>query len=215
MEVTNQHDRSSAPPGELIFHYDYAYDPEPITAISMYGLVVAKGATSTLFASSSRVLERIPQRVRTAIEGREAAHACFLSEPGRSDERTVEPEIVIPRAEPGWGPAHYWARHPVVWHNAAGVPTLFVCRQHTDRIVGMARDESDALLEEIFGAMYDPAHVYEHVWREGDLVLWDNLTVQHARPLPNDRPRTLRRYHVSNTNLTDDYLRVGRQLGLV
>ena len=40
MEVTNQHDQSTAPPGELIFHYDYAYDPQPIPAISMYGLLV-------------------------------------------------------------------------------------------------------------------------------------------------------------------------------
>ena len=54
MEVTNQHDRSTAPPGELVFHSDYAYDPTPIPAISMYGEVVAKGATPTLFASRRR-----------------------------------------------------------------------------------------------------------------------------------------------------------------
>ena len=36
MEVTNQHARSSAPDGELIFHYDYAYDVSPVPAIAMY-----------------------------------------------------------------------------------------------------------------------------------------------------------------------------------
>ncbi|MBY0400987.1 TauD/TfdA family dioxygenase, partial [Myxococcota bacterium] len=58
MEVTNQHARSAAPPGELAFHYDYAYDPSPVRAISMYGERVAEGATPTRFASSATVLER-------------------------------------------------------------------------------------------------------------------------------------------------------------
>jgi taurine dioxygenase len=43
--------------------------------------------------------------------------------------------------------------------------------------------------------MYQPAFVYEHAWENGDLVAWDNLAVQHARPnLTRDGPvRTLRK----------------------
>ncbi len=79
----------------------------------------------------------------------------------------------------------------------------------------MSRSESDALLEEIYAALYDPANVYEHQWQPSDLVIWDNLSVQHARPEPNDVPRTLRRFHVSETDLTEEYLRVGREHGLL
>ncbi len=215
MEVTNQHDRSTAPDGELIFHYDYAYDPQPILAISMYGLVVAEGATPTLFASSSRVLSRLPETLLEGLRGREAAQACFLIRPDAPSVRSVEPSPMIPRGEVGWGPDHYWAHHPVLWRNAAGLETLFVCLQHTDRILGMAREESDAILEELYASLYDPDHVYEHCWRPHDLVIWDNLTVQHARPEPNDRPRTLRRFHVSDTDLTDDYVRVAREQGIM
>jgi taurine dioxygenase len=215
MEVTNQHDRSTAPEGELVFHYDYAYDPTPIPAISMYGLVVADGATSTLFASSSTVLGRLPGSVVERLREHQAAHACFLYRPDSPEERSVEPSPIVARGEPGWGPDHYWTHHPVIWSNAAGVETLFVCLQHTDRILGMPRAESDELLELLYGALYASDQIYEHRWKPTDLVLWDNLTVQHARPEPNDRPRTLRRFHVSDTDLTEDYLRVGREHGFV
>lgn len=215
MQVTNQHDQSTAPDGELVFHYDYAYDPVPIPAISMYGLLIEAGATSTLFASSKDVIARLPQRLDAELRGREASHACFLHSTERPSERTVPPDTIVPRGEPGWGPDDYWARHPVFWQNAAGVETLFLCLQHTDRIHGFPRAESDALLEEVYGHLYDPDHVVEHIWRPHDLVLWDNLTVQHARPAPNDVPRTLRRFHVSDTDLTADYVRVARERGIM
>ena len=107
----------------------------------------------------------------------------------------------------------YWAHHPLIWRNADGVATLFACLQHTDRILGLPRDESDALLEEIFAHLYHASNVVEHVWQPNDLVIWDNLTVQHARPDPTPAPRTLRRYHVSDVDLTEDYVRIARESG--
>lgn len=215
MEVTNQHARSSAPPGELVFHYDYAYDTATIPVISMYGEVVAPGATPTLFASSSTVLERLPRSLIDDLRGRTASHACFLFRPDAPGVRSREPDPIIARGEPGWGPEHYWTHHPAIRRNAFGVETLFVCLQHTDRLHDLDRDESDERLAEIYAAMYAPEQIYAHAWQPGDLVMWDNWTVQHARPLPNDRPRTLRRFHASDVLLTADYLRVGREHGYV
>jgi alpha-ketoglutarate-dependent taurine dioxygenase len=52
---------------------------------------------------------------------------------------------------------------------------------HATRIVGMDWDESHALLDEVYRYLYAPENVTEHVWRRGDLVIWDNFTFQHAR----------------------------------
>ena len=38
----------------------------------------------------------------------------------------------------------------------------------------MPRDESEALLQRLFEIAEDPAIIYEHVWRVGDLIMWDN-----------------------------------------
>ena len=215
MEVTNQHDQTTAPDGELVFHYDYAYDPQPIPAIAMYGALVEGDVTPTCFTSSSSVLSRLPTELVERLRGLRAAHACFLHPLDRPTERTREPDPIVPRGAPGWGPEHYWTHHPAIFTNALGTETLFLCLQHTDRLIDLPRAESDEILEEVYEALYDPTQVYTHRWQSDDLVLWDNLTVQHARPEPRPGPRTLRRYHVSDSDLTADYLRVAREQGLV
>ena len=215
MEVTNQHDASTAPEGELVFHYDYAYDPTPIPGISMYGAVVEGTVTPTCFANSASVLERLPPALVARLRTLEASHACFRRHRDDPKLRTREPNPLIPRGEPGWGPDHYWAHHPAVFENAFGAETLFLCLQHTDRLIGLPRDESDAILEEIYAALYAPEQIYIHEWQPCDLVVWDNLTIQHARPQPLDAPRSLRRYHLSPTDLTADYLRVAREQGIM
>jgi taurine dioxygenase len=30
--------------------------------------------------------------------------------------------------------------------------------------------------------MYSAANTWHHEWSQGDLVMWDNLAIQHARP---------------------------------
>jgi taurine dioxygenase len=73
--------------------------------------------------------------------------------------------------------------HPVVWpHHATGDPVLYISEMHTDSIVGLPEDESDALIAELFGYLYSPETVYTHTWRNGDLAIFDNRSLQHSRP---------------------------------
>lgn len=214
MHVSNTR-QSSAPQGELIFHYDYAYDPEPIEFVSLYGEQIAPGATPTLFASSATVLDRLPAGLRARLEGLTALNACFMDRSAPADERLATPVERIPLGQPGWGAKDWRNVQSLIWRNRAGVPSLYACIQHTVRIMELPIGESDALLAALFEQIYAPEHVYAHHWREGDLVVWDNITVQHCRPAPNDRPRTLRRYEVSEIDLTEQYLAIGRASGYV
>ena len=63
-----------------------------------------------------------------------------------------------------------------------------------DSVVGLPREESDRLIEELCQHAERPAHIYEHVWQPGDLLLWDNRCTLHARTDfdPGER-RVLRR----------------------
>ena len=44
----------------------------------------------------------------------------------------------------------------------------------------MADDESDALLQHVFDHSERAEFVYEHVWRVGDLLMWDNRCLIHV-----------------------------------
>jgi alpha-ketoglutarate-dependent taurine dioxygenase len=46
----------------------------------------------------------------------------------------------------------------------------------------VSADESDELIDALLDHMYAPGKEIAHHWRQGDLVIWDNLTLQHARP---------------------------------
>ena len=80
-------------------------------------------------------------------------------------------------------------------HPRTGQPILYVCEQMTKEVVGYSPGDSERLLEELFAHLYDPATRWDHHWRNGDLVIWDNVAVQHARQnVRTDGPaRTLRK----------------------
>jgi alpha-ketoglutarate-dependent taurine dioxygenase len=64
-----------------------------------------------------------------------------------------------------------------------------------DTVVDMEFDDSEALRAELHGYLYDPANIYRHDWAVGDLVIWNNVALQHSRPplQPETGERTHRR----------------------
>ena len=67
-------------------------------------------------------------------------------------------------------------------HPRTGKTILYVSQQMTSGIADLSDNESEALLEELFEHLYRDGAVYEHDWRNHDLVAWDNIAIQHARP---------------------------------
>ena len=84
--------------------------------------------------------------------------------------------------------------HPVVRaHPETRRKALFVNRLMTDHIVGMEPAESTALLDRVFDFAEQPRFIYEHVWRVGDFLMWDNRCTMHARTDFNPSHRRMMR----------------------
>jgi taurine dioxygenase len=153
----------------LIFHSDLAFTPEPFKLLSLYGIDVDDGATSTLFASGSAALAKLPPALR---ERAEKAAVATVIPPSQTERATAyETPDFLPQIT---GPA-------VLAHPVTGRPYLSVFEMQTSRVEGLPPEESEAFLQELFGYLYAPDNVHEHVWHRGDLVIWDNLAVQHGR----------------------------------
>lgn len=171
--ISNKDDDGNAPHGRLLFHADGMWSEQPQELLSLYGEAVDQPAVGTVYVSAVRAWERLPADLRARVEGRTVVHATGQRERGgfgagelleaqRSAERSRATTL------------------PVV-HPRTGDPILYVSQMMTTHVGGLDPGESEALLEELFAVLYDPAHAYEHDWRAGDLVLWDNLATQHAR----------------------------------
>ncbi len=51
----------------------------------------------------------------------------------------------------------------------------------TIAIEGLPEAESNELLDLLFDHQEQQQFIYEHVWRVGDILMWDNRCTLHAR----------------------------------
>lgn len=173
------------------FHADYTWTKYPYPVLSLYGVVVAPGSSSTTFADAVLTDGCLPDDLVECLVGLSAVHVMNLSPGYEADERIRlaavagdPPLSLYPRTE--------WPL--LLSHPVTAEPLVFANEVTTSHIVGMGDDESELLLQEVFAHLYRAENVYEHRWSAGDLVIWDNLALHHARhATPPSIPRTLRR----------------------
>jgi alpha-ketoglutarate-dependent taurine dioxygenase len=173
IHVSNKEEDGAAPYGRLLFHCDNMWARTPQPAISLYGLSVEPPGAPTMFAGMAHAWDTLPAALRTRVEGLEARHGFDQAYPNRGGDADV---IDFRSAEPRSSVRPVGFRHP-----RTGRTLLYVSQQATMEIVGLPAEENEALLAELFEHLYDPALLLEHEWHEGDLVIWDNISVQHAR----------------------------------
>jgi taurine dioxygenase len=182
--VSNVRDDGIVREGALLFHSDFAFTRMPVQAISLHALEIPGGGAPTLFADARRAARLLPADLRARLEGQRVLNLYDFSAPGDSPMRrdTIRPG----------SPGH---EHPILApHPRTGDAVVMANQMHSDSIVGLPGAESDALLRDLFAVLYDDSNVLRYEWSVGDLVLWDNIAVQHARPdFPLDEPRTLQR----------------------
>jgi taurine dioxygenase len=154
---------------ELCFHADYAYSPEPLQAISLHAVDVTDGETSTRFAGGRHAFESLAPATRERVANLSTLQVFGVHLDSRNRRAEMDPALpctVHPLAPP---------------HEATGSRYLFAPELSTDSIVDLDPDESEAVLAEVFAALYAPEQVVEQRWHMGDFVLWNNLSVAHAR----------------------------------
>jgi taurine dioxygenase len=178
---------------ELLWHNDVAYLPSPYLAGCLHALRVDPQAVGTRLSSGFRAYERLPEALRERIAGLKALHVRervydrpnLLTDLQDGDMCTVHDVV---RADPETGRKY-----------------LFVNQAWTPQVIGLAQAESQALLAELQRHFYAEDNVYEHKWAEGDILLWDNLALQHARGLAGEGVRTLQRVTITNLSYLEQY----------
>ena len=183
--VSNKEENGAAPYGRLLFHADMMWADEPLEVLSLYAINVEPGSATTSIANGAYASEQLPEDLRKKVEELHVVQASGqaynrggddLIAPKRDQERSRVTSVL----------------HP---HRRTGKPILYVSQQNTREIVEIPGEEGEAVLQTLFEELYSPSHVYEHEWKNGDLLVIDNLAVQHARGYVelNGPTRTLRK----------------------
>lgn len=180
----------------LEWHADYSYVPTVGKESFLEAVEVPRNnPPQTCFCSQYLALETLPAAFVNALRGKRAYHSITgystgeegpqISENLASDEdfrkgfaakRERNRKLGVSR------PDIPQAIHPVILrHPDTGREILYVSKGITRHILGMAEDESKALLKELAEHSTKPENVYAHDWRVGDLVMFDTLGTLHRR----------------------------------
>jgi taurine dioxygenase len=159
--------------GEAVWHTDMSYLNVPPMASLLYALEVPPTGGNTSFCSMYAVYEALADRLKGKIANLKIKHDGTYNSGGYLRQGVTATDD--PRKSPG-------AVHPLVCtHPDTGRRMLYLGRRRNAYLVGLELADSEALLDELWDYVARPELAWEHVWRVGDLVLWDNRCTMHRR----------------------------------
>jgi taurine dioxygenase len=169
--------------GEAVWHTDMSYLDMPPMASTLYALEVPPSGGNTSFCSMYAIYEALPAELKRRIAGLKIKHDGTYNSGGFLRQGVTATDD--PRTSPG-------AVHPLVCtHPDTGRQLLYLGRRRNAYLVGLELAESEALLDELWRFVERPEFKWEHVWRVGDLVMWDNRCTMHRRDPFDDATRRI------------------------
>lgn len=158
-------DRKSA------WHTDDSYLERPAKVSLLQGLAIPESGGQTRFCDTRRAYEDLSETDKQRIDRLLAVHSYdTMRAPARAAPRTAEEEADTPDV-----------LHPMVrTHEETGAKAIYFNPNRTDRIEGMAREQSDELLDWVEETIVQDKYRYDHEWRVGDILIWDNRCMVHS-----------------------------------
>jgi taurine dioxygenase len=149
--------------GELVWHNDQFHKPQIKTLSVLEALKFEAGSVPTSYRDMYTVYEMMPPEVRARLEYKQSLNF---------DPRLPGPDTLRRLCD---------SMHPIFTpHPESGRRSVFVSDMTTG-VAGVDPDESDQLMAWLRDFSEENAPRYDHHWQEGDIVVWDNVGLQHKR----------------------------------
>jgi alpha-ketoglutarate-dependent 2,4-dichlorophenoxyacetate dioxygenase len=173
-----------------LWHADSTFKRTPALASVLSARIIPARGGETEFVSTRLAWERLDPQKRARLEN------CFVWHDYAHSRGKIAPDLASP-PERAALPPQCWR---MTWKNPANGRTALYLASHACGIEGMDEGEAQKLLAELIEAATAPGLSYEHGWRRGDVVMWDNRATMHrGRPWPANEPRLMVRTTISAT----------------
>ena len=160
------------------WHSDWSFMKKPPSATLLHSKIIPPVGGNTLFANTERSFAALPEEMKNKLRNLKVIHSAKIpyADDGfyalEKEERSMK---ILPSKE-----AKATYSHPMVKiHPETNKECLFINPVYTINIEGFSEDESQQLLWELYEHMIQDKFVYEHVWNQDMLIMWDNRTVMH------------------------------------
>ncbi|VTU13995.1 Alpha-ketoglutarate-dependent taurine dioxygenase [Variovorax sp. SRS16] len=183
VRVSNVLDAAGKPIGLVdagrLWHSDGAFLDKPNLYSMLYAIEIPHGAGGrslgeTWFVDTAKAYESLPRAMKQRITGLTALNSLEAVYAAMHKDKAALNRPPLTEAQ------RRGVVHPVVRvHPHSGQLCLYVSRAATVRILGLADEDSRALIDELADWCVRDEMQYHHRWREGDLLIWDNCGGQH------------------------------------
>lgn len=156
--------------GTFHWHMDELHRDVPPLASILSPRVLSPTGGETEFANTYAAYADLPESEKKALDKLTVYHSV------ESAYRKMIPDASEEQIA-GWRSKGHKI-HPLIWTHRTGRKSI-VNAITAGHIVGMDRKDSDRLLEQLLDWATQPQYVYQHIWRMGDLLMWDNTGTMH------------------------------------
>jgi alpha-ketoglutarate-dependent 2,4-dichlorophenoxyacetate dioxygenase len=159
--------------GNQLWHTDSSFKHVPAKCSLLHAHEIPPEGGETEFADLRAAYDALDQAVKKRLEGLVAEHSIFRSRSliGFADFDSDVYKRLPPVQQ------RLVRRHP-----GSGREGLYLA-SHASHVIGWPVEEGRKLIEELIAFATQPRFVYQHKWRVGDLVMWDNRCTMHrGRP---------------------------------
>ena len=147
----------TAPP-RSVFHTDTSYVERPPAFTALRSVVVPEAGGATLFSDQVGAAAGLPATVAERLAGRTLLHGANGPDGRRHEQR--QPLL---------------RRHPDTGETALFLSTPERCTA----LSGVDEPTSRRVVRALYRRSIRPSTLYAHLWRRGDVVVWDDRVTMH------------------------------------
>jgi alpha-ketoglutarate-dependent 2,4-dichlorophenoxyacetate dioxygenase len=174
-----------------LWHADSTFKSVPALASVLSGRIMPPQGGETEYVSTRLAWERLDPAAQKRITDLFAWHDY-------SHSRGKIAANIVGAEERAALPPQCWR---MVWKNPVNGRCALYIASHAYAIEGMEEGAAQQLIAELTEAATAPGSGYEHSWRKGDVVMWDNrATLHRGRPWPSHEARVMVRTTISATD---------------
>ena len=146
-------------PPRSVFHTDTSYVARPPAFTALKGERIPAAGGETVFTNQFDSYDRLAEETKTRLAGARVLHRVTGVETQGETET--------------WHPL--FRRHPI-----SGRIALFLSTP--ERCVALELADgtrADEMIADLYAHSTDPTHEWRHVWRAGEILIWDNRCTLH------------------------------------
>jgi len=159
--------------GEWEWHTDMSYIEVPPTFSLLHARVIPEEGGDTGYCSQVMAAKALSSEMRKKVLPLKVKHDSTYGSSGVPRPGMTAPASPIEAL--GYP-------HPILRTvPTTGEDAIYLGRRTNGYVMGMPLEESEALLDELWAFSTQPQFCYQHKWKVGQVVVWDNRMMLHMR----------------------------------